>query len=452
MSDSPKIISPWGKGSMRALREISKANILQEVTKTSEISNEISDQTTKTPDLLDDKFTQPTHSEPTSEVANKITKETTLNISHKISKERDNDTSNKPSNDTINKTSNKISKETASELSNKPSSNTSYEPSPKTINKTTNKTASELSGEPSHELLKKRYVLLDSTHTSAEQKIYSVMYRETISKGINGRRFPVAELMELTGINSNTTVIRALRGLTEKYSIAVASRDGSRRFGVLYKIHTPSEITNLRNEKNILIEHRRKEIISGEKGLWNELSDKTTDETSSSSSSSFERQSAGYAKNKHPDMQKINNSVVHIIIDKNKEKFGDNDTSSLSQKENDDEKLSKVQELFEQLSNGGTWKNERDFISFEQIKQVNLWHIVMGLCYSVVRSPEHKFNSLAYAIPAILEHEKQMKIFSEQDMLPIAYKTMRQTINCMQSGKWSIPDWLAGDSPISSTE
>ena len=275
--------------------------------------------------------------------------------------------------------------------------------------------------------------------------MYSVMYRETISKGINGRRFSVAELMELTGINSNTTIIRALRGLAEKYSIEVISRDASRRYGVLYKIHMPSEITQLRNENNILIEHRRKEIIKGEKGTWDETSNEISNETSSETSRYFGRHVVRYAENKHLDMQKINISAPRIIIGINKEKLRDDEKSSSSQVQNDDEKLAKVRELFEQISNGGSWKEERDSSSFEQIKQVHLWHVIMGLCYSVVCSPEHKFNSLAYAVPSILEHAKQMSIFSEQDMLPIAYKTMRQTINCIQSGKWNIPEWLAGD-------
>jgi hypothetical protein len=144
-------------------------------------------------------------------------------------------------------------------------------------------------------------------------------------------------------------------------------------------------------------------------------------------------------------VQKINNSAIHIIIDKNKEKLGGDSSSSSPPAQSDDEKLTKVRDLFEQISNGGNWKNERDNSAFEQIKKVSLWHIIMGLCYSVVRSPEHKFSSLAYAVPAILEHDKQMSVFSEQDMLPIAYKTMRQTLNCIQSGKWSIPEWLAGE-------
>ena len=214
MSDSPKIISPWGKGSMRALREISKANTPQQVSKTSEISNEISNEPTITLDLLDDNLSQPTNNTPTSETANHTAKETTnkiaLNTSHEISKKPTNELLSKISNETTSETSNNTSIKPTNDPSNKPSNNTSFKPSSKTTkeisNKIINKTASELSSEPSQELLKKRYVLLDSTHTSAEQKIYSVMYRETISKGINGRRFPVAELMELTGINSNTTV------------------------------------------------------------------------------------------------------------------------------------------------------------------------------------------------------------------------------------------------------
>ncbi len=431
MSDSSKIVSPWGKGSMRALREISKLQVTQDISTenktTSEISNEITEPLLQIP-------WKPAPSTPTPQ-KHKLSNEITDDISNK--------TTTKQSKETVIEIANKISNETSTKTSNEPAS----KPFRKTINETSNKIASETS----NETIKKRYIHLDSTHTSAEQKVYSVMYRETISKGINGRRFSVAEMMELTGINSNTTIIRAIKGLAEKYSIEVVSREGSRRYGVLYKVNSPTEITQLRNENNILIEQRRKEIIRGKKGTWNETTSEITNETLDSMSiRTSGRHADSYAENKHLDVQKINNSAIHIIIDKNKEKLGDDASSSSSPTQTDDEKLSKVRNLFEQISNGGTWKDERDFSAFEQIKRVSLWHIIMGLCYSVVRSPEHKFNSLAYAVPSILDHDKQMSIFSEQDMLPIAYKTMRQTINCIQSGKWSIPEWLAGEDPNAS--
>lgn len=413
MSDAQKIISPWGKGSMRALREIPKSQISQDISADSEITSETSNKTTESGNQPPLQAIPPAPASP----------------------------KNRPSNETINKTTN----ETTDKTLNKRTSKTPNKTTQETSIETSQRTLNEITSETSNETTKRRYIHLDSTHTSAEQKVYSVMYRETVSKGMNGRRFSVAELMELTGINSNTTIIRALKGLMEKYSIEVVSRESSRRYGVLYKVNTPSEITQLRNENNILIEHRRKEIIRGVKGSLNETTNEITSETSNNTSSSFDSHFTRYAENKHLDVQKINNSAVHIIIDKNRNKLGGDSSSSSPPAQDDDEKLTKVRDLFEQISNGGKWKNERDLSAFEEIKKVSLWHIIMGLCYSVVRSQEHKFSSLAYAVPAILEHGKQMSVFSEQDMLPIAYKTMRQTLNCIQSGKWSIPEWLAGE-------
>jgi hypothetical protein len=103
--------------------------------------------------------------------------------------------------------------------------------------------------------------------------------------------------------------------------------------------------------------------------------------------------------------------------------------------------LIQVQELFQALSNGGKWKPERDNEAFQQIKHVPLWHIIMGLCYSVTKSTEHKFNSLVYAVPSILDHYEKMKSFPSGDMLSIAYKQMRVTVNCIENGKWTIPEW-----------
>src|SRR5579871_4158812 len=60
---------------------------------------------------------------------------------------------------------------------------------------------------------------LDATHTGAEQRVYSVMYRETISKGASERHFSVRELLRKTGILAENTVRRALRGLINKQSI-----------------------------------------------------------------------------------------------------------------------------------------------------------------------------------------------------------------------------------------
>src|SRR5581483_6829479 len=95
-------------------------------------------------------------------------------------------------------------------------------------------------------------------------------------------------------------------------------------------------------------------------------------------------------------------------------------SSSVPTEQNDDEKLKRVRSVFERLSGGGSWKEPRDSVSYEQIAHVPLWHIILGLCYSVARSPEHKMSSLAYAVPSILKHFDEMKVFPEGDMTALA--------------------------------
>ena len=68
-----------------------------------------------------------------------------------------------------------------------------------------------------------QFAPLDATHTGSEKVIYSIMYRETISKGIVERHFGPAELMKKSGIRSRNTVHKALYSLVEKLSVEITS-------------------------------------------------------------------------------------------------------------------------------------------------------------------------------------------------------------------------------------
>jgi hypothetical protein len=120
----------------------------------------------------------------------------------------------------------------------------------------------------------------------------------------------------------------------------------------------------------------------------------------------------------------------------------DSDIQSSSASMRDD--VNRVKVLFEQVANGGKWRDDRDNATYEQIADIPLWHVIMGLCYSVARSPEHKMSSLAYAVPQIQEHFKQMQFFTESEMLEIAYKHLRRTLLCISTGNWTVSDWDAG--------
>jgi len=75
------------------------------------------------------------------------------------------------------------------------------------------------------------FVSLDATHSASEQRVYSIMYRETIAKKIAERHFGTAELMKATGIRSDKTVRLAIDGLLQKKSIAMVRYDVGNRLG-----------------------------------------------------------------------------------------------------------------------------------------------------------------------------------------------------------------------------
>jgi hypothetical protein len=101
---------------------------------------------------------------------------------------------------------------------------------------------------------------LDATHTSAERSVYSIMYRETISKGFTERHFGPAELMKKTGIRSRNTVHKALYGLCQKLSIEVLTKDKGYALGPRYRVFKPQEIERRRKAVGIKIDTQSKRI------------------------------------------------------------------------------------------------------------------------------------------------------------------------------------------------
>jgi hypothetical protein len=104
---------------------------------------------------------------------------------------------------------------------------------------------------------------LDATHTASEKSVYSVMYRETISKGATERRFGPAELMAKTGIRSRNTVHRALYGLVEKLSVEVVEEARGNTFGPRYRVYRPQEVEQRRKAVGMTIDPQSKRVIPG---------------------------------------------------------------------------------------------------------------------------------------------------------------------------------------------
>jgi len=109
---------------------------------------------------------------------------------------------------------------------------------------------------------KEEFVTLDSTHTKSEQMIYSIMYRETITKGKAEEYFSLRKLMKMTGIGSDKTVFNALKGLRNKLSIRMVEHSNNKPTGTLYKLFTPKEIFKLREELGVLIDINTKRIVT----------------------------------------------------------------------------------------------------------------------------------------------------------------------------------------------
>jgi hypothetical protein len=108
---------------------------------------------------------------------------------------------------------------------------------------------------------KEELVALGGTHTESEQMVYSVMYRDTISKGKEEEYFSLRKLMKKTGIGSDKTVFNALKGLRNKMSIRRVRHSNNRPIGTLYKILTPREIFRLRNDMGMVIDVNSRRIV-----------------------------------------------------------------------------------------------------------------------------------------------------------------------------------------------
>jgi hypothetical protein len=250
------------------------------------------------------------------------------------------------------------------------------------------------------------------------------MYRQTISRGLRERHFSNLDLMKATGLRSDNTVRVALRGLRAKLSIELIGHERFFRYGQHYRVYTPKEIVEARQRIGMVIEPKTKRILAP---------------AVSYAATSADTQAATSSRIEGLLPQKLRDMLNHVNSD-------DEVVTSSSHAQIDEDRLAEVPKLFEQLSGGGTWKEDRDRVALDQIASIPLWHIIVGLCYSVTRSTEHRINSLAYAVPAIKLHFEQMRAFPEKEMLEIAYRTMRRTLNCLETGKWTIPEWETGTS------
>jgi len=275
------------------------------------------------------------------------------------------------------------------------------------------------------------------------------MYNQTVVRGIAEQHFTVPELMQATGIRSDKTVRQALKGLEAKLSIKTVNAHRSSHFGPRIRVFQPKEITDRRKKAKLIIDPKTKRILSqvesaAARAVDSEGDSPVISSVRSSADSSVTSSVYSSVPSLGENYRSERQNLPHIYKHDNKDANSASHPSSSVPTQRDDEKFSSVKQLFQELSGGGNWKDERDLKTYQEIEHIDLYNIIIGLSYSVARSPEHRMSSLAYAVPAILEHYQQMKLFPADDLAKIAYETMRKTMLCLRTGKWTIPEWLSG--------
>ncbi len=105
-----------------------------------------------------------------------------------------------------------------------------------------------------------KFEYLDATHSASEQKVYSVLYRESKNMQSSEIRVRISEIINKTGL-SDKTVRTALHCLENKLSITILERSKS-PYGRLYRIYDPKDILDRRKSINLKIDPVTKQIRS----------------------------------------------------------------------------------------------------------------------------------------------------------------------------------------------
>lgn len=112
--------------------------------------------------------------------------------------------------------------------------------------------------------------LLAFSHTPLEDEVYRAMLSEVARAEGSSGVFSIRGLSRLTGINSSSTVRRALTGLLRKLSIESANPkegEGSARASHFYRIFKPEEIFERRRALGLLPYPKEIEVYKGAAGF-----------------------------------------------------------------------------------------------------------------------------------------------------------------------------------------
>ena len=275
---------------------------------------------------------------------------------------------------------------------------------------------------------------LDATHTASEQRIYSIMYRETVSKGIRERHFGPSELCRKTGIRSDRTIRTALHGLAEKLSIQIVSNVNGNPLGPRYKVFEPKDIVKRRRAAGMEIDPQSKKIINR-----TVLTPVTTPANTPAitTASTGDKNYRGTPAETTPVTPVSSTGVSKY---RNNDRLSEGDTASSSSKSSaetaDDDKgfLDLLRELYERAT-GNSWTTA-DAVTAQRGQDIPLDVWGIAICYCVDRAPGHKFDRLAYVLEEARRHQEEMNGFSKEDLKLIMRHAMRQIERARASGQW----------------
>jgi hypothetical protein len=299
----------------------------------------------------------------------------------------------------------------------------------------------------------------------AEEKIFDQIWRLTIGFNREIWRGKIADLMVRTGYSSRATVTKAIAGLSALGLIAVEGRDTNPR-GRSYRIIDRQQLLaeeklsalskDQRSSKRSSL--RSNELLNDQ--VFNQSSDhpkvdqsklvkSTTSQVKASDlikkSSTTQLNSSQVAKTKakllEPDLienkasKPLAQSSSQALKNNLRKKDDDFITSSSSyDRNNDDEAFFQAKLIYQDLT-GNAW-TVKDQINYQEIANIPLAYIILGICYSITKATDHKVGSLKYCIPSIREHYELMRTFPQKDLLEIAYRHLLLVKEAQRSGKW----------------
>ncbi len=277
---------------------------------------------------------------------------------------------------------------------------------------------------------------LDATHTSSEKNIYSLMYRDTISKGVRDRHFGPAELMRKSGIRSRNTVHKALYGLIEKLSVEVISKANGNPLGPRYRVYKPKEIEQRRKSAGMIVDMQTKKAYFGSGipiGIPKGIPDTPPDGIPVGVDKNWDTDvpidgTVSIPKNGIP--YKEENTIGGMSVS-----TASSSSNSAAGEGNDDDAFYATLSAFYEQVTGNTWttadastaRSGRDI-------PVEVWGI--AICYCLDRAPRHRFERLAYVLEEARNHYAEMKDTPLLELRAIMRHSARAVERARMSGKW----------------